>query len=481
MEAGLLSFFLNIHHPSGQGKDLQRGGHSEKNLLPGWQLRNCCKIYHFIFLFKIFEFVSRKMEKLFHTMFFRLILTFFLLFGMVAGATAAQLQKIEHRTVGKGTEEVVLTFTAVAQPNVFTMAGSQPRVVFDFAGVEPQRTLRVPTPGAALVKDVRVGIHQQGGVKTRLVFDVNSLKGLQQSYSVDKGKNRLVVRFTGPEALTAAKNRQAQERQQVQTGPIRLQASDATKKRGPEGPTRETVIERLVESKVKVERPVPAPTAIRKKATESVVATPSIATTTAELAAKAPALQQPARELKPQPATTSTTAPATAGYPPERSAPRVSDPAGPAAAPVPAPPSPRAEAAPATMRTPTTPTGVATSSVGAPTEVPYLSAIQFDPDSPKGELVQFKLNGFYPPVLRSIETGTPQVICEFTNLQIAPALEGPIKISGRHVKAIRLNKSLDNSKVRVFIELEPNRSYDLQQVFFKEDNFFVLIVNAVKA
>ncbi len=110
-----------------------------------------------------------------------------------------------------------------------------------------------------------------------------------------------------------------------------------------------------------------------------------------------------------------------------------------------------------------------------------MSSIQFDPDSPKGELVQFKLNGFYPPVLRSIETGTPQVICEFTNLQIGPALEAPIKISGRHVKAIRLNKSLDNSKVRVFIELEPNRSYDLQQVFFKEDNFFVLIVNAVKA
>ena len=30
------------------------------------------------------------------------------------------------------------------------------------------------------------------------------------------------------------------------------------------------------------------------------------------------------------------------------------------------------------------------------------------------------------------------------------------------------------------IDLEPNHSYDLQQVFFKDDNLFVIIVNTIK-
>ena len=32
-------------------------------------------------------------------------------------------------------------------------------------------------------------------------------------------------------------------------------------------------------------------------------------------------------------------------------------------------------------------------------------------------------------------------------------------------------------RFRVTLELVPNKNYDLQQVFFKEDNLFVIIVN----
>ena len=46
--------------------------------------------------------------------------------------------------------------------------------------------------------------------------------------------------------------------------------------------------------------------------------------------------------------------------------------------------------------------------------------------------------------------------------------------------AVRMDKSAGSGKVRVFIELLPNKRYNLQQVFFKEDNFFVLIINAAQ-
>ncbi len=382
-------------------------------------------------------------------MFLRLILPFFLLCGTAAAANAAQLQKIEHKTLAPGSEEVVLSFNTVVEPKVFTMDGKQPRLVFDFAGVEPYRTLRGLTPGATLVKGVRFGVHRQGDVKTRLVFDVNSLQGLKHSYKVDEGNKRLVIHFASAGAAVAAKEKPAQ------AAPAKLQAGTAKKK----GVGQETAaVSRAAEKQKEKEKEAAAPPAPKEAATaRKPVPAPSAEAEKKAVAQKAVAPAQETASGPAQPAQ-----PAQPLSPAQPAAPAGTVPAATAASPAPAAAVPAAPPA-------------------APTEAPYLSAIQFDPDSPRGELVQFKLNGFYPPVLRSIETGNPQVICEFTNLQVAPALEGPIKISGRFVKAIRLDKAPDGGKVRVFVELEPNQSYDLQQVFFKEDNFFVLIVNTVKA
>lgn len=386
---------------------------------------------------------------------------------MAAAANASQLQKIEHKTIAAGSEEVVLSFNTVTEPKVFTMGGSQPRVVYDFEGVQPRSTLRNLAPGAALVKGVRVGIHRQDDVRTRLVFDVNSLQGLKHSYNVDKQNNRLVVRFSGPGAAAVAKEKQ------TQAVPARLQAG-ATKQKGP---GQEAAVTARGDKDV---AKAPVAVAARQEEKPARAATPRPAAPAA--VAKIPEERQPAlpvvREMAAPPEEAKTSPPQTST--PEVTAKAASPVAAqPSAETQPAAPAATAGAAPAAT-TPAPGTGTP-DPAAAPTEAPYLSAIQFDPDSPRGELVQFKLNGFYPPVLRSIETGSPQVICEFSNLQVAPALEGPIKISGRLVKAIRLDKSADGGKVRVFVELEPNQNYDLQQVFFKEDNFFVLIVNTVKA
>jgi hypothetical protein len=72
------------------------------------------------------------------------------------------------------------------------------------------------------------------------------------------------------------------------------------------------------------------------------------------------------------------------------------------------------------------------------------------------------------------------VICDFKDTRLADAAQNLIKTDGQHVKIIRISKTVQPEKVRVVLDLEPNRSYDLQQVFFKEDNLFVIIVNTVQ-
>ena len=111
---------------------------------------------------------------------------------------------------------------------------------------------------------------------------------------------------------------------------------------------------------------------------------------------------------------------------------------------------------------------------------PLLESIKFDGTSPKGEMIKFKLNGFYPPVVHGVVEGIPRVICDFNNTQLADSAKNIVRIDGKHIKVIRTTRTKKPEKVRVVLDLEPNRSYDLQQVFFKEDNLFVIIVNTVK-
>jgi hypothetical protein len=112
---------------------------------------------------------------------------------------------------------------------------------------------------------------------------------------------------------------------------------------------------------------------------------------------------------------------------------------------------------------------------------PQLEYVKFDGASSKGETVMFKLNGFHPPAVHGVEEGSiPRVICDFNNAKLLQAIKGPIKANGQFVKTIRVSTIKKPEKIRVMIDLEPNRNYDLQQVFFKDDNLFVLFVDAVK-
>jgi len=93
-------------------------------------------------------------------------------------------------------------------------------------------------------------------------------------------------------------------------------------------------------------------------------------------------------------------------------------------------------------------------------------------------MVLFKLNGFHPPTVFGIEKGDPKVVCDFPNARLEENVKEVIHCDGKFVESVRVTKQTKPNKIRAVLNLVPNKNYDLQQVFFKEDNLFVIIVNA---
>jgi len=111
--------------------------------------------------------------------------------------------------------------------------------------------------------------------------------------------------------------------------------------------------------------------------------------------------------------------------------------------------------------------------------MPILTSITFDNDSNRGEMVLFKLNEFHPPIVFGIEEGTPRVVCDFKDTAVAKDIPESLKTAGKYIQTIRVGNNKGEKKVRVVLDLVPNYSYDLQQVFFKEENLFVIIINTL--
>jgi hypothetical protein len=109
--------------------------------------------------------------------------------------------------------------------------------------------------------------------------------------------------------------------------------------------------------------------------------------------------------------------------------------------------------------------------------LPRLLEISFDDSSNKGEMVLFHLNDFHPPDVSAVEKEIPRVMCDFMEMELGPGVQENILANGKYIHRIHTTKHANPDKVQVVLELSPDRDYDLQQVFFKNDNLFVLIVN----
>lgn len=104
--------------------------------------------------------------------------------------------------------------------------------------------------------------------------------------------------------------------------------------------------------------------------------------------------------------------------------------------------------------------------------------ISFETSPEKGEKVIFDLVNFHAPVVFGIEEGTPSIVCDFLDASVGDTVPKIISVKGEFVRQIRVEKDVKLHKTRVVLELVPNRHYDLQQIFYKEENLYVLFVKS---
>jgi len=367
----------------------------------------------------------------------RSLMILLLMLNLASADDSPRLQQIKHMLLSPASEQITLQLNGSYSPKVFTLKGESPRVVFDFADMSHGRDVRsMLKVNGPLVKAIRVGMHRGDAPKTRVVFDMRTLKGVEFTQQFNAENSTLTINFTGPEK-TQHKEQTAQKpapEKTVQPGPAQVtkEAEETTSQREvakaappqTSEPLKAASPEKAEKEQVGQQQPQPPQTAAGKET----VKTEEKAPTQPEAAT-----QKPAESEK-----TSTEA--------------ATEPS----------PEPEIVAAPPAAKD------------------PELASVKFDSTSPKGEMVMFKLNGFYPPSVHGVEEGIPRVICDFNNTKLTGTTKKRIKTSGKFVKELKISKTKKPEKVRVVIDLEPNHSYDLQQVFFKDDNLFVIIVNSMK-
>jgi SH3-like domain-containing protein len=93
--------------------------------------------------------------------------------------------------------------------------------------------------------------------------------------------------------------------------------------------------------------------------------------------------------------------------------------------------------------------------------------------------VIFELNGPFPPQTMIVEGEKPRVVCDFFDAGLAPDIGYSIEVSNGIVEKIRtgIHKS-PKFKVRVVLDLIPDRNYEVDQFFFEKENYYVLVVKA---
>ena len=409
-----------------------------------------------------------------------------------------ELLDIQFAVQSASSEQVKIKLNGSYIPKAFILKDETPRIVFDFTDVKQGGKVNSSTAAnGTLVKRIRVGMHTENQLKTRVVLDMATLSGVRYTHSFDEKTHTLLVTVTRggegqAETAPAAKKSPEKAGQAIAsaTPPTEKPEGTPALQAAPEQPA--PPAEKPVAAKEEKTSSLPADqtSPVKKEAAESKTASPQKPTE--------PMSEKPVEPTAP-PAPSADAQLKTASVPPADSSaekpgqqqekqnkatpPQLGAPAKETTSQEPAAPADDAakkEAAPTVPPVPAQTGAKQEEPSKAVNNEPIIESIQFDGKSPKGEMVLFKLNDFHPPAIHGVEEGIPRVICDFDKAQLASSIKNLIKTEGKFVKVIRVAKNKKPERVRVIIDLEPKQSYDLQQVFFKEDKLFVIIVNTMK-
>jgi len=112
---------------------------------------------------------------------------------------------------------------------------------------------------------------------------------------------------------------------------------------------------------------------------------------------------------------------------------------------------------------------------------PLLKSIRFD-KSTDAEKVLFELNGFYPPEVFGLTGNQPRVVCDFKKVNPERSLTKVLETNGAFILRIRVGiYPPPDSKIRVVLDLDPHKNYDIEQIFFQKDTTFTLIIRPENA
>ncbi len=349
-----------------------------------------------------------------------------MLFGVATANTDGQPQKgplleeITHEAVADNTEKLIFKLSATHSPKIFKIKGQKPRLVIDFFDTGySARVKKITNADDHLIKSVRIGMHKDPP-KTRVVVDLRTERGYDYKVDSQEQDNSLTITFYFESKSTepVAEDQEtvpAVESQELQTIPV-------------------PVIESAPEDTV-------APP-VAQTAEQSVIPPENNVLSSDEAAADVTHTQtvndqqdtEPAEEME-------------INIKSQQAEERVNQIIANIKDPKPIPAD------------------------------PILLDVTFESTANDSEMVLFKLNDFYPPIVFGIEKGNPRVVCDFLDTGLASDIQTVIQTNGIFVSKIRTARHPNPEKVRVVLDLVPDKNYDLQQVFFKEDNLFVIIIS----
>jgi len=363
-------------------------------------------------------------------------------------------------------ERIRIKLVGTHAPQVFAYDGDNPRLICDFPGAGYAGLVKPVIRGEGnLVKGIRVGVHNPPAQKVRVVLDLEPGRKYTYSREFNKEENILnivLVPTAGAERAEDAVGEigASEAKQRVITGPQKIRHKlTAAKAPASAGPPP------IAEAAAPAPPPGSAAGETKKPAAKPVAP-----------AAKAPPVTAgDAKEMAAGKAAGQSTAPLAPAAKAEQgdgkpaaTVAKVPPPAAPAKTPAPA--------AKAEQARDVVPTGKA----GEPAPAgPLLQEISYENSSSKGEMIFFRLNGFFPPAVSAVESDKPQIVCDFTGMVMAEDVAPVIDARGAYVRKIVTTVDREPRKIKVVLELTAGRDYDLRQVFFKDDNLFVLIVNTL--